>query len=101
MVWGAIVYISWSPLALIRSTMTVHRYAQNILQTHVLPLVQQFSGARFQQVNDEPHTARVSQDCSRTVTTLPWSSRSPDLSPIESIWDDFRRLVGHSMSLKN
>ncbi|GFW16389.1 transposable element Tcb2 transposase [Trichonephila clavipes] len=37
--------------------------------------------------NARPHTARVSQDCLRMVTTLLWPARSPDLSPIEHIWN--------------
>ncbi|GFX78789.1 transposable element Tcb2 transposase [Trichonephila clavipes] len=83
MVWGAIAYNRWLPLVLIRGTMTDQRYAHDILQPHVMPLMQRLPGAIFQQVNVRPHTAMVSQDCLRTVTTLPWSARSPDLSPIE------------------
>ncbi|GFV87957.1 hypothetical protein TNCV_782371 [Trichonephila clavipes] len=30
------------------------------------------SGAIFQKENARPHTARVSQNCLRTVTSLPW-----------------------------
>ncbi|GFW75386.1 transposon Ty3-I Gag-Pol polyprotein [Trichonephila clavipes] len=41
----------------------------------------------------------MSQDCLRTVTTLPWPARSPDLSPIEHTWDHFGRRVGHPTSL--
>ncbi|GFX15013.1 transposable element Tcb2 transposase [Trichonephila clavipes] len=58
-----------------------------------------FPGAMFQQENARPHTARVSQDCLRTVTTLPWPARSPDLSPIERIWDHLGRRVWHPTSL--
>ncbi|GFS57282.1 hypothetical protein TNCV_491731 [Trichonephila clavipes] len=36
-------------------------------------------------------SARVSQDCLCTVTTIPWSARYPDLSPIQDIWDDLIR----------
>ncbi|GFX42443.1 transposable element Tcb2 transposase [Trichonephila clavipes] len=57
----------------------------DILQPHVLPLLQQLLGAIFQQDNDRPHTTRVSQDCLRIVSTLPWPARSPDFSPIEHI----------------
>ncbi|GFU57186.1 transposable element Tcb2 transposase [Trichonephila clavipes] len=42
---------------------------------------------------------RLSQDCIRTVTTLPWISQSPDLSPIERIWDHLGWRVGHPTSL--
>ncbi|GFW37997.1 transposable element Tcb1 transposase [Trichonephila clavipes] len=61
--------------------------------------MQWLSGALFLQDNAWPHTARVSPDCLRTVTTLSWHARSPDLSPIEHIWDHLRWRVGHPTSL--
>ncbi|GFX96992.1 transposable element Tcb2 transposase [Trichonephila clavipes] len=61
--------------------------------------MQWLSGALFQQHNARPQTARVSQDYLRTVTSLPWPARSPDLSPIEHIWDYFERHVGHPTNL--
>ncbi|GFU44501.1 transposable element Tcb1 transposase [Trichonephila clavipes] len=99
MVWSAIVYNTQSSLVLIRGTMTAQLYVHDILQPHALPLMQRLPGAIFQQDNARPHTARVSQDCLRTVTTLTWPGRSPDLSPIEHIWDHLGRQVGHSTSL--
>ncbi|GFU44917.1 transposable element Tcb2 transposase [Trichonephila clavipes] len=69
---GAITYNTRSPLILIRATTTAQQYVPDILQPHVLPLMQQLPGAIFQQDNDRPHTARVSQECLRTVTILPW-----------------------------
>ncbi|KFM75597.1 Transposable element Tcb2 transposase, partial [Stegodyphus mimosarum] len=71
-VWGAIAYNTRSPLVLFHGTMTAQRYVHGILQPHVLQLMQRLPGAIFQQDNARPHTARVSQDCLRTVTTLPW-----------------------------
>ncbi|GFX08671.1 transposable element Tcb2 transposase [Trichonephila clavipes] len=79
--------------------MTAQRYIHDILQLHVLPLMQQLPGAIFQQDNARSRTARVSQDCLHTVTTLPWPSRSPYLSPIEHIWDCLGWRVGHPTSL--
>ncbi|GFX31617.1 transposable element Tcb2 transposase [Trichonephila clavipes] len=79
--------------------MTAQLYVHDILQPYVFPLMQRLPGAFFQQYNARPHTARVSQDCLRTVTTLPWPARSPDLSPIEHIWDHSGRRVGHPTSL--
>ncbi|GFV69783.1 transposable element Tcb1 transposase [Trichonephila clavipes] len=59
MVWGAIAYNTRSPLVLIRGTMTAQRYVHDILQPHVLSLMQQLPGAIFQQDNARPHTVRV------------------------------------------
>ncbi|GFW98193.1 transposable element Tcb2 transposase [Trichonephila clavipes] len=73
--------------------MTGQWYVHDILQPHVLPLMQRLPGAILQQYNARPHTARVSQDCLHTVTTLPWSARFPDFSSIVHIWDDLGRRV--------
>ncbi|GFU89455.1 transposable element Tcb2 transposase [Trichonephila clavipes] len=90
MVFGAIAYNTQSPLVLIRGT------THDILQPYVLLLMQRLPGAIFPQDTARPHTARVSQECLCTVTTLPCPSRSSDLSPIEYIWDHLGRRVGHS-----
>ncbi|GFS84398.1 transposable element Tcb2 transposase [Trichonephila clavipes] len=79
--------------------MTSQRFVHDILQPHVLPLMQRLPGAIFQPDNARPHVARVSQDCLRTVTILPWPARSPALSPIEPIWDHLRQRDGHPTSL--
>ncbi|GFX44276.1 transposable element Tcb2 transposase [Trichonephila clavipes] len=91
MVWDVIAYSTRSPLVLICGTMTAQRYIHDILQPHALPLMQRLPEAIFQQDNARLHTARVSQDYLRTVTTLPWNAQSPGLSPIEPIWDHLRR----------
>ncbi|GFS83779.1 transposable element Tcb1 transposase [Trichonephila clavipes] len=62
--------------------------------------MQRLPGAIFRQDNSRPHTARVPQDCFRTVTTLSWSALSPDWSPIEHICNHLGRQVGHPTSLK-
>ncbi|GFU20629.1 uncharacterized protein TNCV_3785231 [Trichonephila clavipes] len=42
--------------------MTAQWYVHDILQPHLLPFMQWFPGAIFQQDNARPRTARVSQD---------------------------------------
>ncbi|GFT83076.1 transposable element Tcb2 transposase [Trichonephila clavipes] len=60
-------------------------YVHDILQPHVLSLMQRLPGAIFQQDNARPRTARTSQDCLCIVTTLPGPAQSTDLSPVEHI----------------
>ncbi|GFX35205.1 leucine--tRNA ligase, cytoplasmic [Trichonephila clavipes] len=79
--------------------MRAQRYVHDILQSHVLPLMQRLPGAIFQQDNARPQTARVSSDCLRTVNTLPWLARPPNLYPIEHICDHLGRRVGYPTSL--
>ncbi|GBM14848.1 hypothetical protein AVEN_253182-1 [Araneus ventricosus] len=52
-------------------------------------------GGIFQQDNARPHTAAVSQRALQCVDILPWPARSPDLSPIEHLWDIIGRQLQH------
>ncbi|GFY22069.1 transposable element Tcb1 transposase [Trichonephila clavipes] len=61
--------------------------------------MQELPGPIFKQDNVRPHTARVSQDCLRSFTTLPWPTRFTDLSPMEHVWGPLGRRAVHPMSL--
>lgn len=87
MVWGAISFDSRTPLVVIRGTLTAQRYVDDILRPVLLPFLLQYPGLVFQQDNARPHTARVAMNCLQACQTLPWPARSPDLSPIEHVWD--------------
>ncbi|CAH1964393.1 unnamed protein product [Acanthoscelides obtectus] len=75
MVWGVIAYGS---------------------RPHLLPYLDTLADPTFQQDNARPHVARVTIDFFQhnDVTLLPWPPRSPDLFPIEHVWDMMgRRLL--------
>ncbi|KFM74451.1 Transposable element Tcb2 transposase, partial [Stegodyphus mimosarum] len=82
MVWSAILFHSRTPLVVIRRNLTAQQYVDEVLRPVVLPFISRHHGLIFQQNNARPHTAHVSTAC----RTLPWPTRSPDLSPIEHVW---------------
>ncbi|GFU35661.1 transposable element Tcb1 transposase [Trichonephila clavipes] len=79
--------------------MTAQRCVHDILQPHVLSLMQRLARVILQQYNARPHTARGSQNCLRTVIILPWPARSADLSPVDHIWNHLEWRDGHPTTL--
>ena len=49
----------------------------------------------FQQDNAKPHTAGATMQClnQNGINVLSWQSFSPDLSPIEHLWDELGQAV--------
>ncbi|GFU52084.1 DDE_3 domain-containing protein [Trichonephila clavipes] len=74
-----------------RGTLTGQRYVDDILRPHVGPFLNGLQGAIFQQDNARPHAARVAQDLLRHFQNIPSPAHSPDLSPVEHVWDQLKR----------
>ncbi|GFX81846.1 transposable element Tcb2 transposase [Trichonephila clavipes] len=68
---------------------------------HPGPSLNGLPGAILQQDNARPHTARVAQDFLRHCQTLPWPARSPDLSPVEHVWDQLKRQMPSCHSVRD
>ena len=99
MVWGAIGYNIRSRLLRIEGNLNSNRYIREVLQPEILSLFQATPHAIFQQDNARPHLARIVQTFfqRRRVSLLPWPVLSPNMSPIEHVWDMVgRRLIRHS-----
>ncbi|GFY14929.1 transposable element Tcb2 transposase [Trichonephila clavipes] len=93
MVSRATGYDSWSTLIVMHRALKGQRYVDDILRPHVGPFVNGLPEAILQQDNALPLTARVAQDFVRHFQTLPWPVRSPDLSPVEHVWDQRKRQI--------
>ena len=92
MVWGGILSRGRTALVVVDSTLTGIRYRGEIIRPRVLPFVQQHN-ATLQQDNARPHVALVVTNflIQNNVNVLPWPAMSPDLSPIDHIWDEMQR----------
>jgi transposase len=92
MMWGGISGNRRTNLVTINGTLNAQRYRTVILTQHVRPFIAA-NGGIFQQDNARPHVARANRDflANNNIDVLPWPAFSPDLSPIEHLWDQLDR----------
>ncbi|GFV33354.1 transposable element Tcb2 transposase [Trichonephila clavipes] len=79
--------------------MAAQWYVHDILQPHVLPLMQRLRGAIFQQKKCSTSHGKGVTRLSPQCCDPSWPPRSPDLYPIEHIWDNLGWRVGHPTRL--
>ncbi|GFS71307.1 transposable element Tcb2 transposase [Trichonephila clavipes] len=95
-VWGGIILGSRTDLHVQSVTMTAHIYRDVILEQHVR-LFRGDMGVEFLLTDDNarPHRANIVDEClkSENISRMDWPAYSPELNPIEHVWDMLGRRI--------
>ena len=94
MVWAGICYGRRTQVHFIDGILNAQRYRDEILRPIVVPYIHEHH-LTFQQDNARPHVARICTQFleAENVPVLAWPAYSPDMSPIEHVWDVLDRRI--------
>ena len=94
MFWGCFSWYGVGPLVVIDENMNSDIYV-NVLANHLIPWIRNNPNMIFQQDRAPCHTSSYTVWWMEThgISVLDWVAQSPDLNPIECLWDYLDRQI--------